>query len=62
MDNRCVICNGPAPEGRQVCGECERRGGNANYGGAIFEPPRKPTSKTPTILKRFMHFLKRIKP
>ena len=61
MDNRCLICGDPIPEGRQVCGRCERAA-EYGYGGRIFETHAKPPGKGfAALLRRIMQWLRRMR-
>lgn len=41
IDDMCVCCGAPVPEGRQVCWECEKRYSERDNGGNKAAPGKK---------------------
>ena len=52
MEDRCVVCDAPVPEGRHVCGQCDKNDGS--YGGAIYEPQKEDKKTILQIIKELL--------
>lgn len=46
INDICVCCGAPVPEGRQVCWECEKKISEQDNGGKQAVPMKKPLSSS----------------